>query len=120
MSQVIAIPLFLPSRANFRGHTRSKKHIKMVREQRGTTLLLLNSSARKPELPCAIKLTRIAPRFLDWDDNLPMSFKSVKDGICDWLGVDDRDRDIVKWQYDQQKPDKPRGFGLLIEIGNGT
>jgi hypothetical protein len=118
--QVVALPFFLESRANYRGHTRSKKHIRMVREQRNVTRMVLDSRARKPTLPCTIKLTRIAPRFLDWDDNLPMSFKSVKDGICDWLGVDDRDREAVKWSYDQKKPDKPKGFGCLIEIGNVT
>lgn len=118
MSQVIALPFFLPSRANYRGHTRSRKHIKMVREQRSQTNLFLCVQALKPELPCTIKLTRIAPRTLDPDENLPMSFKSVKDGICDWLGVDDgvKSRDLVKWSYHQQKPDKPRGFGCLIEI----
>jgi len=37
-----------------------------------------------------VRLVRIAPRGLD-DDNLGAAFKSVRDGIADALGIDDRD-----------------------------
>jgi len=36
-------------------------------------------------LPCTIKITRIAPRFLDKFENLPMSLKYVNDAICELL-----------------------------------
>lgn len=32
-------------------------------------------------MPCVITLTRIAPRFLDFEDNLPSAFKWIKDEI---------------------------------------
>ncbi len=112
----ITIPMRLPSRANFRGHTRSRKHTKMVREQRGVTRLVLSARAeRRPKLPCVICLTRIAPRSLDHADNLPMSMKSVRDGIADWLGVDDRS-DQIQWQYDQRKGSGPRVNELQVEV----
>lgn len=112
---IVSLPLKLDSRANFRGHTRSKAHCKKIQEQRGVARIVLSAKANKPTLPCTIKLTRIAPRFLDWEDNLNMSFKSVRDGICDWLGVDDRTREIT-WIYDQKKPDTPRTYGCVVEI----
>ena len=116
MIAVVEIPIFIPSRANFRGHTRSKKHRKTVQEQRNVTRLALQAHVKdRPALPCAVTLTRIAPRFLDWGDNLPMSMKSVRDGVADWFGIDDADRRLV-WRYNQQKPEKPRGFGLVIKI----
>lgn len=53
------------------------------------------------QLPAVVLLTRIAPRELD-DDNLRGALKAVRDGVADWLGVDDRDK-RVRWEYGQAK-----------------
>jgi hypothetical protein len=34
-------------------------------------------------------------------DNLQSGFKAVRDGVADWLGVDDGDKRI-DWQYGQR------------------
>lgn len=113
--QSLTLPLVLESRANFRGHTRSRKHVQDIKQQRYTTKIVLSAVARRPKLPCTIRLVRIAPRKLDKDDNLNMAFKSVRDGICDWLLVDDRD-DRIGWDYDQESASTPRTYGCRIEI----
>ena len=64
--------------------------------------------------PCTVTLTRVAPRELD-DDNLIGGFKSVRDGVADWLGLADNDP-RVKWRYAQQRAPKARLYSALIEI----
>ena len=71
-------------------------------------------------LPCTIKLTRIAPRFLDFDDNLPMALKHIKDYVCDLLipgkqmGRADNDMRL-RFAYDQIKG-IPHEYAIQIEI----
>jgi hypothetical protein len=65
-------------------------------------------------MPCIIRLTRIAPRKLDREDNLNTSMKSVRDGIADWLEIDDRS-DQIQWLYDQRKGE-PKDNRLQIEV----
>lgn len=112
--QTLTLPLKLDSRANFRGHTRSRKHIKSVREQRGLTCLLLRLRAVKIHLPVKLTLVRIAPRRLDDHDNLRMAFKSVVDGVADWLEVDDRSGFLCK--YGQEKGETSNTYGCRVTI----
>lgn len=71
-------------------------------------------------LPCTIKITRIAPRFVDEFENLPMSLKYVNDAICELLvpgkaiGQADSDKRI-KTICDQKKG-KPKEYAIEIEI----
>jgi hypothetical protein len=51
--------------------------------------------------PFVVTLTRIAPRKLD-SDNLNSAFKAMRDGIADWLCVDDG-HESVTWVYAQRK-----------------
>ncbi len=51
--------------------------------------------------PLTIRLVRVAPRKLD-SDNLTRSFKATRDGIADWLGIDDGS-ELVTWIYDQRR-----------------
>ena len=55
-------------------------------------------------LPCVVTLTRMSPRLLD-DDNLRQAMKATRDGIADWLGVDDRSP-LIRWEYDQKQASK--------------
>ena len=62
---------------------------------------------------CAVTLTRIAPRALD-SDNLSASFKGIRDGIADSLGVDDRSARIT-WAYFQRRG-RPKEYAVEIAI----
>lgn len=59
--------------------------------------------------PLTITLTRIAPRQFD-SDNLAASFKGLRDGIADRIGIDDGDP-IVKWRYAQRRG-KPKEYAV--------
>lgn len=66
---------------------------------------------KKHELPCLVTIMRIGPSTLD-NDNLAGACKSIRDGIADRLGVDDRSP-AIQWRYVQQK----RGKGVYgVEI----
>jgi hypothetical protein len=73
-------------------------------------------------LPCLITLTRISPRMLDEDDNLPYSFKWYKDALADYIipgkasGRADDDKRL-HWRYKQEKG-KVREYALKVEIEN--
>lgn len=64
-------------------------------------------------LPVTVVMTRIAPRRLD-GDNLQSGFKAVRDGVADWLGVDDGDARI-DWQYGQ-RAGGPGVYKVEIEV----
>jgi hypothetical protein len=63
--------------------------------------------------PLKITLTRIAPRQLD-DDNLRSALKATRDGIADWLTIDDGDPRL-SWEYAQEKG-KPKQYAIRIEV----
>ncbi len=58
-------------------------------------------------LPCTVRMTRLAPRELDADDNLRIALKWIKDAIAEVITQDfvpgraDGDKRI-KWEYDQE------------------
>ncbi len=109
----IVAPLRTVSESNARGHW--SKRAKRAKEQRGLVALLLRAKGTSPRPLTAysldtegrrvpsrvVTLTRIAPRELD-DDNLRGAMKACRDGVADWLGVDDRDP-RVEWRYEQTK-----------------
>lgn len=101
----LKFPMKLPSVANMRDHWgRTHRRKKEQRQQIAWELkaAMLNQGLRKPSLPVAVHLTRIAPRSLDEGDNLAMAFKTVRDEIADWLGVDDGSK-WVDFVYHQRK-----------------
>lgn len=77
------IPIRTYSEANLFEHW-TKKH-KRKKEQDRAVKLYLNGKVDESWLPCQITLTRIAPRTLDHADNLPMSFKTILDSVCNVL-----------------------------------
>lgn len=98
---MIPLPLRIVSVANLREHwhtraARSKLH-------RTTTAALLRAH-KPPPLPITVVLTRVAARSLD-SDNLASAFKAVRDGVADWLGVNDNDPRVT-WEYGQRKESK--------------
>lgn len=88
--------------ANMRLHWAAKA--KLVKNQRTRTRMSLAAVAQSSGvevLPVTVVLTRIAPRKLD-GDNLQSGFKAVRDGVADWLGVDDGSN-MIDWQYVQRR-----------------
>ena len=108
----ILLPIKTVSEANVREHwaIRSKR----ARQHRHAARL--NVMYHRPfiQLPVTITLTRLGPRKLD-SDNLAISFKHIRDGIADAIGVDDGD-DKYLWKYEQEQATQ---YGLRIEIRNG-
>ncbi len=115
MEVAVTMTVFLPVRtysdSNLREHFFKKA--KRAREQRSATALVCAAELQKPALPCVVKLVRISPRPLDLD-NLQRSAKACRDGIADWLGVDDRSP-LVHYVYDQEKG-PPKHYGVRVEI----
>lgn len=113
----LEIPLRIQSEANQREHwatkaKRVRKHRRSAAWALQATWPLLNDA--RPALPCVVTLTRLAPRQLD-DDNLAGGFKAVRDGVADWLGIDDRDPRVT-WRYAQERA---KGYACRIEIEEG-
>lgn len=108
MTDSIYLPIRTVSLANQREHW--AKRSKRARKERQASYLV--TSGKLPAPPCVVKLVRVAPRELD-DDNLRGSMKSIRDGIADRLGIDDRDP-LVAWEYAQQRG-KPKEYAVLIE-----
>lgn len=68
---------------------------------------------QRPPIPCSVRLTRIAPSGGVDDDNLAGSLKGVRDQVAEWLGVDDRHRNQVRYVYAQKRGP----WGVTIEFG---
>ena len=111
MTVLVVLPLRIVSEANSREHWAPKA--KRAREQRGATRLVLKASATPPGPPVVVTLTRIAPRRLD-GDNLQRACKAVRDGVADWLGIDDGSEEVT-WLYRQEKG-KPRQYAVKVEV----
>lgn len=73
------LPLKTVSESNTSEHwtMKSKRH----KQQQFFIRSLFSHEAQTIPIPCEIKLTRISPRFLDCEENLPMAFKWIKDEI---------------------------------------
>jgi hypothetical protein len=95
----VIFPCKTVSGMNVREHwaTRAKR----TKQNRGETYLQLRCVSLFYGMPCTVTLTRIAPRVLD-GDNLQSALKACRDGVADFLKVDDRDA-RVKWLYEQRK-----------------
>lgn len=108
---MIEIPLKIESTLNKREHwaTRAKR----ARAQRDEAHLYCRYRLELRRPPLLVTLTRIAPRSLD-TDNLAGGFKSVRDGVADWLGINDNDPRVT-WEYAQEKG-KPKQYAVRIEF----
>lgn len=92
------VPIRVVSVANLREHWAVKA--KRAAHHRSMARLVMGQHLR-PTLPVVVTFTRVAPRQLD-DDNLRSGFKAIRDGVADWLGVDDR-HPGVEWRYEQAR-----------------
>ena len=96
-----------------------------VKKEREAVAWLLKGK-QKPDIPCSVLLTRVAPSAGLDDDNLARSLKGVRDEVAAWLGVNDRRRDIVRYRYAQTRGpwsvriefgEPAPGAQLVLEIG---
>jgi hypothetical protein len=110
------LPIQTVSEANRGGEHWSKKHKRHKHQH--TLIWLAFRNIKEVPLPCHVKMTRISPRMLDADDNLPMSFKYIKDKIASEItgikqvGKADSDERIT-WEYSQEKG-KPQSVRIEI------
>ena len=98
---ILEIPLRTVSALNARENWRARA--KRVKGERQTVAWALT---RRPKqaLPCRVTLTRIGPsNGLDPMDNLPSSLKGVADQVAEWLGVNDRRDDMVRFECRQER-----------------
>jgi hypothetical protein len=107
----VEMEMKIVSLANMRLHWAAKA--RLVKSQRQKAFNALASVAAPPAPPCTIVLTRVAPRALD-GDNLQSGFKAVRDGVADWLGVDDGSK-LVEWQY-RQRSGGVKVYKVEIEV----
>lgn len=98
---------------NAREHFHAKA--KRVKGEREATAWAL-SRHQRPPIPCSVLLTRTAPSSGLDDDNLVGSLKGVRDQVAQWLGVDDRHRDRVRYRYAQRRG----AWGVCIEFGEAV
>lgn len=106
---MILIPIRTTTGQNAREHFRVKA--KRVKAERTAAACALYGKP-KPPIPCSVRLTRVGPRSCD-DDNLIGGLKAIRDQVAEWLGVDDRHRNQVRYVYDQKRGP----WGVEIEFG---
>ncbi len=95
------IPIRLPSLLNTRMNWRALSSLK--KKQKTATAVCIKKakeSARIPDIPLLVTITRVGPRKLD-DDNLSGSCKYVRDQIAAAVGVDDGSS-LYTWRYEQR------------------
>ena len=109
---MILVPIRTVSALNAREHHMARSR-RVKAERKVTALMLRISRHPKPTLPCTVLLTRIAPSAgIDPFDNLPSSLKGCADQIAQWLGVDDRHDDRVRYECRQKRGP----WGVSIEF----
>ena len=117
----IEYPVHLFSEANMRDNRWKKsKRVKQQRTRAWAEVLEARARIKKGDplkhsgVVITVRLTRIAPKFLDAHDNLPASLKATVDGIAQAWGLDDNSG-LVAWEYSQERG-KPRHYAVRIEI----
>lgn len=97
---MIQVPIRTVPGMNAREHWRARS--RRVKTER-TAIAWALTGQTKPQLPCVVTLTRVAPSNGLDDDNLAGALKAVRDQVAEWLGVDDKRRDVVRYTYEQRR-----------------
>jgi len=88
------------SSANRRDHwSVLHRRAEIQREALNHALAAAGLTDHTPPLPVVVTWNRSGWQSMD-DDNLGISFKSLRDALAKWLGVDDGDP-VVSWRYTQ-------------------
>ena len=97
----VVVPVRIESEANRHEHWRKAWARKQL-HRKFAAICLAHIKDRPPAgARVLINMRRIAPRLLD-DDNLVSGFKALRDGVADWLGIDDGSP-LLTWQCEQSK-----------------
>jgi hypothetical protein len=97
------VPVRTYSKMNQRVHWRvAAKRARLERKSAFTVLRATGETAGKLFRFLTVTIIRQGPSNGLDDDNLRGNLKSVRDGVADWLGVDDADPRI-RWQYRQTR-----------------
>ena len=112
---MIQFPLRTGSGLNGREHHMQRS--RRVKRERLSTAWMLATVLQRPALPCVVTLTRLGPSNGLDDDNLAGALKGVRDEVARWIGVDDRDRKTVRYQYEQQRA---KTWAVRIEFGGAA
>ncbi|AVQ81673.1 hypothetical protein C4F17_12335 [Variovorax sp. PMC12] len=108
----VAVPVKTISTLNAREHW-SKKSARAKLHRSQAALALRVACVPRAPATAVVTITRIAPRPLD-GDNLQGSLKSVRDGVADWLQIDDGSA-RVEWRYAQRKG-APKTYSVEVEV----
>jgi hypothetical protein len=116
LTAVLPLRVVSPNMARRDSHW-SKRSKRSKNERQGTMYALMavlgdGRRAGMPRPPLRVLLTRLGPGTLD-SDNLPGAFKAARDGVADFLGIDDRHDHLVSYEYAQEKQ---KQYGVRIEI----
>jgi len=110
---LVMLPLRTVSGANIREHWAAKAARAKLQRSTARMMLLLDKKWCAQQNHFAVKLTRIAPKKLD-SDNLEISFKAIRDGIADAIGIDDGS-DRFTWNCAQESGN-PKEYAVRVEI----
>ena len=102
-------PARLSSSLNSRIHWSVRA--KTAKAEREQAALMCRFKLTVPRFPCVVRLTRVGPRKLD-SDNVQGCFKATRDGIADWLQVNDGDESLVRWEYGQERG----AYSVRVEV----
>ncbi len=94
-------PLQLGRGGNDRKHWRAADRQKKAEKE--AVAWMFRGAMRPPVFPCVVTITRIAPSAGLDDDNLSGACKYIRDGVAEWIGVDDKKTDKVRYQYAQER-----------------
>jgi hypothetical protein len=110
------VPVQIVSVANMREHWASRARRSNTHRE-SAHYALMAVSRDLPKLPLVVTLTRLQPslgRHMD-SDNLASACKAVRDGVADYLAVDDGDP-AIEWRYRQRRAN---GWGCEVLIEKG-
>jgi hypothetical protein len=110
VSNSVQYSVKLTGSQNAREHWRTRA--KRVKAERAKAENWCFHFLEKPTTwPVVVRLTRIGPRKLD-SDNVSGACKAVRDGVADFLGINDGDESKVSWVYAQELGQ----YGVRIEL----
>lgn len=108
----VTVPVKAISTLNAREHWRKRAARAKVHRNHAALALRIAGVPRAPAT-AIVTITRVAPRPLD-GDNLQGALKSVRDGVADWLQIDDGSA-RVEWRYAQRKG-APKTYSVEVEV----
>ena len=90
----VTIPIRTVNTLNRREHHFARAS--RVKKEKRTTAWML-ASIDRPDLPCTVTMTRIAPQNRMDSDGIVSGMKAIRDAIAEWLGVDDSQASPITW-----------------------